>query len=144
MRPITKTRTGALPNACVWLVLLLIAAGCRDEVRPLRLDDLDAAERLYVERFVVLERARVLALVDAETGAAALDSLAAAWGDSALAEARAALPDDSVRLAALHTLLAEILGAEEDSLTLAPVLRRLSAPVLDPPAPDAPPPDEDD
>ena len=89
---------------------------------------------------MTLERARAVALVDRGVGEALLDSLAASWGDSALAETQAALPVDTKRLEKLHTLLATILDAEEDSLLAAPVARRLNAPVLDPP-PATPPPD---
>lgn len=138
MRPHPKTLVHVLSGACALALLLLAAGGCRDESRPLRLGDLSLAERLYVERFVVLERARAVALVDAAAGDAVLDSLAAAWGDSALSEARAALPDDAERQAALHDLVAGILDAEEDSLVLAPYARRLAAPVVDPPPQEAP------
>ncbi len=137
MRPNRKTpvQTVRIVRIIVTLALLLsVVAGCDREDRPLRLADLTPDERVFVERFIVLERARALALVDAAAGDAALDSLAAAWGDSALVEARASLPDDAVRQAALQVLLAEILDAEEDSLVLAPTVRRLSAPLADPPA----------
>ncbi len=137
--PVTKKTIPSLVlNVIVWSVMLLSISGCRDDVsRPLRLDDLTPAEHRFVTRFVVLERARAVALVDRETGDALLDSLAAAWGDSALAEAQAAQPDDAKRQAALQTLLAVILDAEEDSLVLAPDARRLGAPLTDTPPAEA-------
>jgi hypothetical protein len=108
-------------------------AGCRGDDRPLRLTDLTPEEELYVTRFVTLERARAVALADRAAGDALLDSLAAAWGDSSLAETLAALPEDARRQAKLHTLLAAILEAEQDSLLAAPDERRLGASLVDPP-----------
>jgi len=115
--------------------LLATLSSCREEPRPLTLADLAPAEREYVTRFVQLERARAVALSDRAGGEVLLDSLAAAWGDSALARAEGALPSDTARLAALHDLLARILQAEEDSLLLAPVPSRLTAPLPPPAAP---------
>lgn len=120
----------------VLLALMAPLSSCREEPRPLALADLSPAENEYVTRFVVLERARAVALSDRPAGEALLDSLAAAWGDSALARAEGALSSDTVRLAALHDLLARVLQAEEDSLLLSPVPSRLTAP-LPPPAPPA-------
>lgn len=120
----------------ILLALLAPLSSCREEPRPLAMADLSPAEREYVSRFVVLERARAVALSDRPAGEALLDSLAAAWGDSALARAEAALSSDTARLAAFHDLLARILEAEEDSLLQAPVPSRLTAP-LPPPAPPA-------
>jgi len=134
-----KTLRHMVLNAILCPVLLMSGGGCRnDNTRPLRLDDLSPEEHRFVTRFVVLERARAVALVDRETGDALLDSLAAAWGDSALAQARADQPDDTKRQAALQTLVASILDAEEDSLVLAPEARRLGAPLLDPPETEIP------
>jgi len=134
-----KTLRHMVLNAILCPVLLMSGGGCRnDNARPLRLDDLSPEEHRFVTRFVVLERARAVALVDRETGDALLDSLAAAWGDSALAQARADQPDDTKRQAALQTLVASILDAEEDSLVLAPEARRLGAPLLDPPETEIP------
>ena len=116
-----------------WLVPALLLVGCRDAQHPLRLADLTPAEEMYITRFVTLERARAVALVDREAGDALLDSLAASWGDSSLVETRAALPVDASRLEKIHTLLATILDAEEDSLLAAPESRRLHVPVPDPP-----------
>lgn len=116
-------------------LLLLAVTGCGPEGgRPLRLTDLKPSEREYLTRFVVLERARAVALVDRGTGEALLDSLASAWGDSSLAEARAALPADPRRQALLHGLLGRILRAEQDSLLDAPRPRRLDSLLPDPPA----------
>jgi hypothetical protein len=120
--------------ACTIPLLLLVASpGCSGNQESLQLADLNAAERRYVERFVVLERARAVAMVDAETGPALLDSLAAAWGDSALAETRRGLSRRPLRMAAVQDLLVRILDAERDSLLQAPEPRRLTAPLPDPP-----------
>jgi hypothetical protein len=135
-----KTLRRVVLNAILCPVLLLGSGGCRhDDARPLRLDDLTPDEHRFVTRFVVLERARAVALMDSDTGEALLDSLAASWGDSALAQAQANQPDDAQRQAALQTLIASILDAEEDSLVLAPEARRLAAPLLDPPETETPP-----
>jgi hypothetical protein len=107
-------------------------AACQDEPQPLTLDDLTPDETRYVTRFVQLERARAVALADPESGAALLDSLAAAWGDSAAFEARAQLPAGPVRSAAVHELLAGILRAERDSLIIAPSPDRLAQPLPEP------------
>ncbi len=135
-----KTPRQRIRTLTAWLLPVLLLGGCRDGKRPLRLADLTPAEEQYITRFVTLERARAVVLVDREAGDALLDSLAASWGDSSLVEAQAALTGDANRLEKLHTLLSMILDAEEDSLLAAPVARRLHAPVLDPP-PQAPPPD---
>jgi hypothetical protein len=131
----TQRRRGFPPAWWTAAALSLLAgAGCGpDGGRPLRLADLTAPERAYVTRFVVLERARAVALVDRTTGDALLDSLAAAWGDSSLAGAQAALPADPRRQALLHGLLGRILLAEQDSLLDAARPGRLDAPLPDPP-----------
>lgn len=127
------------PLAAAAVPALLLAAalggagGCERADRPLRPGELAPAERLYVERFVTLERARALALADSARGAVVLDSLAAAWGDSALPRLLRDLPQRPRRLAAVHDLLARLLEAERDSLVIHP-RRRLWAP-LPPPAP---------
>lgn len=131
----TACRRGFPPAARTAAALWLLAvAGCAPEGgRPLRLSDLTPPERLYVTRFVTLERARAVALVDPGRGEALLDSLAVSWGDSSLAAARAALPADPRRQALLHGLLGRILRAEQDSLLDAPRPGRLGAPLPDPP-----------
>ena len=118
-------------------------ASCGDA--PLDLDDLPPAEREFVTRFVVLERARAVALAEPAAGTSLLDSLATAWGDSANVVARGQVPPDGARAAAVYDLLGRILVAESDSLLHAPLARRLTAPLpqgaqLTPPpaAPEAP------
>ncbi len=106
--------------------------GCHKESESLQLDDLTPGEHLYLERFLTLERARAVALADYEKGPALLDSLAAAWGDSALEETSHGLPTAPNRAAAVHDLLLRILDAERDSLLEAPYPRRLTAPLPDP------------
>lgn len=118
---------------CLTLALAACLWGCQASTETLQLSDLTPAERQYIDRFVTLERARAVALVEAERGAALLDSLAAAWGDSSLAVTRRNLPRLPDRMAALNELLARILNAERDSLLLAPEARRLLAPLPDPP-----------
>ena len=120
-------------------VLLLAAAGGCDQGEDLDLADLTPGEFLYVERMVVLERAKAVALSDREQGIALLDSLVAAWGDSALERTIAGLPGEPRRAAAVGRLLTGILLAEQDSLVNAPRPDRLAAPLPPPQAPAAPP-----
>ncbi len=128
----------ALKRALPLLVPALLAAtlaaavGCGRRDRPLQMRDLSYSERLYVERFVTLERARAVALVDVDRGNALLDSLGHAWGDSSLEWTLGTLPRDPGRVAALYNLLSRILAAENDSLVQAPKPRRLTAPIPDP------------
>lgn len=125
---------GAAPPAlaAVAALLALFAPGCGQRDKPLQLPDLSYSERLYVERFVTLERARAVALVDVDRGQALLDSLGRAWGDSALEWTLGTLPRDPRRVAGLYNLLSRILVAESDSLLHAPKARRLAAPLPDP------------
>lgn len=134
----SDSRPGAALTAGIALCCLLAVplAGCGRDDSALGLDDLSPAELRYVERFVVLERARAVALDDRAAGEALLDSLAAAWGDSALAEAQAAIVTGPERLAELHLLLGRILDAERDSLLRSPSAARLAAPLPDPPPED--------
>jgi hypothetical protein len=113
-------------------LLAIFLASCESKPESLQLDDLNRAEFQYVERFVTLERARAVALVDAPLGSALLDSLATTWGDSALAETRRDLPQEPHRIAAVHDLLLRILDAERDSLVKTPAVARLKAPLPDP------------
>ena len=127
------------PTAAVLLCCLLAATlpqGCGERDRHLGLDDLMPAERRYVERVVVLERAKAVALVDPEAGTALLDSLAEAWGDSAMADTRALAPREPRRSAAVASLLLRVLQAEEDSLVQAPRPDRLARPLPDPVPPE--------
>jgi hypothetical protein len=109
------------------IVVLTLLASCREA--PLDLDDLTPAEREFVTRYVVLERARAVALAEPTSGTALLDSLAAAWGDSANVVARKQVPPRAARAAAVYDLLGRILVAESDSLAHAPLARRLTAPL---------------
>lgn len=90
------------------LLILMLAAitGCGRQS-----DELTADEARVVERFIVLERARAVALADPDRGDALLDSLAAAWGDSAEADAMRWFPTDPRRAEMLHKLLHERLSA---------------------------------
>jgi hypothetical protein len=116
------------------LALAALLGGCGRSEPNLTLDDLTSAESLFIQRFVVLERARAVALVDPRSGNALLDSLANIWGDSALTAPQRGFPVDPLRAAAVHDLLKRILLAEQDSLVYAPHPRRLAAPLPDPPA----------
>lgn len=122
------------PGSRMFAFLTLAAAlsGCGRSEPKLQPEDLTSAESRYVERFVVLERARAVALVDSETGTALLDSLAAVWGDSALRSVQRELSDDPLRAAAVHNLLERILMAEQDSLINASRPDRLTAPLPKP------------
>lgn len=129
MNPTAVRHRRRLLAALLPVALLLGAASCDDGAPPVALDELDPAEREYLTRFVVLERARAVSFADRTLGEALLDSLAADWGDSSLVDAQAALPDDPQRMAALHALLEAVLEAEKDSLLEAPRPDRLSAPL---------------
>ncbi|PID81692.1 hypothetical protein CSB20_01795 [bacterium DOLZORAL124_64_63] len=111
------------------LPLLLLLGGCEAQETPLQWQDLSPAEQTYVRRLVILERAKAVALHDRESGAAVLDSLAIAWGDSAAAEARALAPTDPTRSRLLSAYLLRVLEAEKDSLMTAPTARCLAAPI---------------
>ena len=118
------------------VAILAAAVGCSDDPEPdLVFGDLTHAERLFVERVIILERARAVALQDRETGDALLDSLATAWGDSSLAETARGMPDDPQRAARVGRLLTTLLAAEQDSLVSAASPRRLTAPLPVPPVP---------
>jgi len=115
--------------AALALVLCGLAAGCARRTDTLELAQLSREEREYVQRYVILERARAVALADPALGAALLDSLAVAWGDTADRVAERSLPRDPARAAALHDLVRRLLEAEADSLVFAPLPRRLAAPL---------------
>ena len=108
---------------------LAMVAGCQADSDQLAVDDLNPAERQIVTQYVVLERARVIALADPENGVAVLDSLATAWGDSASLTAQEDFPLEPARAALVHDLIRRLLEAEMDSLVHAPYPRRLSAPL---------------
>jgi len=116
------------------LAAVVLGGGCERASEQLALDDLSAAERRYVTRYILLERARAVALADPVAGIALLDSLALAWEDTAAAQARADLPTEPGRAAALHDLVRRLLEAEADSLVYAPRADRLDEPLPEPPA----------
>jgi len=128
----SKPRIGCAAGNILVAAILLAVTGCGRGDSPLRLQDLSATELSYVERFVVLERARAVAMDDRAVGESLLDSLAIAWGDSSLQEARSALEIEPGRLAEVHLLLGRILDAERDSLLSSPTPERLAAPLPDP------------
>ena len=130
MTPLKHRATILVPLLA--LVCLAMAPGCARRSETLQLADLAATERLYVERFVTLERARAVALANPDRGDALLDSLGRAWGDSALEWTLHTLPKEPRRVAGMYGLLSRILSAESDSLVKAPFARRLRAPLPDP------------
>jgi hypothetical protein len=130
----------------ILLGLVAVQAFLVKEEAPRTLADLTPGERLYVERMVLLERAKAVALVNRTTGEALLDSLAAAWGDSSLAKTLSGVPTVPERSAAVAELLRRIIDVEHDSLRTDPGRNRLAEPVADPPPPPpepAPEPAED-
>ncbi len=137
--------TTRFPSRRLFILLLLPglipAAGCEKNDAPLTLADLSGDEYVFVERMVILERAKTVALLDRETGDALLDSLAVAWGDSSLPLTLAGVPLDPVRSEAVGALLRRVIEAEQESLLTSTGLDRLDRPLPDPePAPpDAPP-----
>ncbi len=126
---------------CLLLVSGLVPTiGCEKSEAPLALNDLSEGEYLFVERMVILERAKTAALLDRETGDSLLDSLASAWGDSSLQEAVAGVPRDPVRSEAVTELLGRMIEAEQESLLTSTGLDRLDKPLPDPaPTPPAEP-----
>jgi hypothetical protein len=125
---------------CLSAALACGLAGCERSDRPVDFADLNAAEARYVQRVVVLERAKAFALTDRAAGDALLDSLAGAWGDSALDATARGIPREPQRAAAVAHLIERILDAERDSLVYAPRADRLTAPlpVPAPPREDGP------
>ncbi|MEN8005598.1 MAG: hypothetical protein ABFS42_01235 [Candidatus Krumholzibacteriota bacterium] len=114
------------------LACLLPAAGCEKNEPPLTLEDLSAGEFVFVERMVILERAKTVALLDRAAGDALLDSLAAAWGDSSLDLTLTGAPDEPLRSEAVAALLRRVLAAEQDSLRASSGFERLTRPLPDP------------
>lgn len=123
-----------------FLLPLAALPGCApDTPADLKLADLTPAERRYVTRLVVLERAKAVALVDRPRGDALLDSLAVAWGDSARRETETGIPAAPLRASQVAVLLTRVLEAELDSLLAAPEARRLAAPLPEPAPPQTAP-----
>ena len=114
------------------LIPVLLLGACEQSEKTLQLPDLTQEEHTYIERLVVLERAKAIALNDREKGSAVLDSLSQAWGDSVESETAAIAPAEPIRSRAVHDLLKRIIAAEHDSLLLAPTIERLSVPLPDP------------
>lgn len=107
----------------------LAAAGCeRPAPPPLGPRDLGRDEAQYVTRVLVLERVKARLVVDPARGAALGDSLAAAWGDSALPRTLDLAPAEPLRAERVHALLLRLLAAEQDSLLRLGGLRPLDAP----------------
>jgi hypothetical protein len=115
------------------LALGLLPA-CEQDRGPLTVADLTRSEQRFVTRYVVLERARAVALAEPATGEVLLDSLRTAWGDTAAALAREDMPAAPARAAAVQDLLRRLLRAEADSLVHAPRPDRLDAPLPSPAA----------
>jgi len=105
-----------LPAVLLLVALAAHATGCADRDRPLSARELSDNESLYVTRIIVLERAKARLLADPRLGAAVGDSLASAWGDSALPRTLELAPDDPDRAARVHELLLRLLASEHDSL----------------------------
>ncbi len=114
------------------LPILIPATGCDKNDAPLALSDLSGDEFIFVERMVILERAKTAALLDREAGDAILDSLFVAWGDSSFPLTQVGAPRDPVRSEAVGTLLRRVLGAEQESLLTSTGLDRLNQPLPEP------------
>ncbi len=124
------------------LPVLIPVAGCEKNDAPLALSDLSGDEFVYVERMIILERAKTTALLDRETGDALLDSLAVAWGDSSFPLTLLGAPRDPLRAEAVGILLRRILTAEQESLLTSNGLDRMNQPLPEPepePEPEAGP-----
>jgi len=128
----------------VLVPVLMQLTSCEKNDAPLALSDLSGDEFVFVERMVILERAKTAALLDRQTGDAILDSLAVAWGDSSLPLTLLGAPRDPVRSEAVGTLLRRVLEAEQESLLTSSGLDRLDLPLPEPkPEPEAPPEPQD-
>ncbi len=126
----------------VLIPVLTPSTGCDKSDAPLALSDLSGEEFIFVERMIILERAKTAALLDRETGDAILDSLFVAWGDSSFPLTQVGAPRDPVRSEEVNTLLRRVLGAEQESLLTSTGLDRLNQPLPEPkpePEPEAPP-----
>jgi hypothetical protein len=124
------------------LPVLIPVTGCGKNDAPLALSDLSGDEFIFVERMVILERAKTAALLDRQIGDAILDSLAAAWGDSSFPLTLVGAPRDPLRSEAVGTLLRRVLEAEQESLLTSTGLDRLDQPLPEPkpePEPEATP-----
>ena len=130
----------------VLVPVLMQLTSCEKNDAPLALSDLSGDEFVFVERMVILERAKTAALLDRQTGDAILDSLAVAWGDSSFSLTLLGAPRDPVRSEAVGTLLRRVLEAEQESLLTSSGLDRLDLPLPEPkpePEPEAPPESKD-
>ncbi len=126
-------KAGATSLTCTIFISALILGACDRPEKDLMLADLTHEEHAYIERFVILERAKAVALNDRDLGNTILDSLSQAWGDSIESETAALAPVKPLRSKAVHELLKRIIIAEKDSLMQVPLPRRLSLPLSDPP-----------
>lgn len=113
------------------LFILIALSGCQEKSDELNIQDLTENETTVLNRYITLERARSVAIVDSLTGNALLDSLNSAWGDSSLGETVSLLPKNPTRLSAFHKLLVRVLDSERDSLLLSPTADRLLHPLPD-------------
>ena len=126
----------------VLIPVLTPLAGCEKNDAPLALSDLTGDEYIFVERMVILERAKTGALLDRQTGDAILDSLSVAWGDSSFPLTLVGAPRDPIRSEAVGTLLRRVLEAEQESLLTSTGLDRMNQPLPEPkpePEPEAAP-----
>jgi hypothetical protein len=114
------------------LAFCLVISSCDSSDNSLKLEDLTENEYVFIQRMVILERTKAVALIDKETGITLLDSLAVAWGDSALERTREMAENSPLRSAAVGELLSRILEAERDSLIHAPRPDRIGLPLSDP------------
>ena len=135
--------TTRFPSRRLFLPLLLAglawASGCEKDDAPLAMADLSGAEYVFVERMVLLERAKAAALEDRANGDVLLDSLAVAWGDSSMVLTLAGAPKDPIRSEAVGTLLRRVIQAEQESLLTNSGFDRWLLPLPEPapdPAPD--------
>ncbi len=123
---------GTLGPTLLTIVLGLFQGACDQAEQSLQLGDLRPEEYTYIERLVVLERAKAVALTDRQRGIILLDSLAVSWGDSVESETARLITREPHRAKIVHELLKRIVEAEKDSLLAAPLPRRVYAPLPDP------------
>jgi hypothetical protein len=137
--------TTRFPSRRFFLPLLLaglaLASGCEKADAPLAMADLSGAEYVFVERMVLLERAKAAALLDRPNGDVLLDSLAVAWGDSSLELTAAGAPKDPIRSEAVGALLRRVIQAEQESLMTTSGFDRWNLPLPEPASDPAPEPE---
>ncbi|MFT5232812.1 MAG: hypothetical protein ACI9UK_002196 [Candidatus Krumholzibacteriia bacterium] len=110
---------------------LFNSVGCSPDESELELTDLTAGEHQFIDKTITVERALAVTYINREIGNSLLDSLSAAWGDSAVTEITSKLPSNPKRAIKVDELLLRLLIAEQDSFAMNPGANRLHLPLPD-------------